>query len=61
VNDFKEKHLEYDPEYYINNQVLPAVGRIFEVLGYSKDSLQGKMQTTLGGFLTNKKINKSKK
>jgi len=55
VRDFKEKKLEYDPEYYINNQLLPAVGRIFEVLGYSKDALQGKMQTTLGGFLKSKK------
>lgn len=50
INDAKTKGMEYDPEYYINNQVLPAVERIFEVLGYSKDSLQGKMQTTLGGF-----------
>ncbi|MEM2878345.1 MAG: DNA-directed DNA polymerase [Candidatus Hadarchaeales archaeon] len=30
----------YDPEYYISNQVLPAVMRIMEVLGYSEDDLK---------------------
>ncbi len=41
---------EYDAEYYINNQVIPAVEKIFEVLGYSKDDLEGKDQSNLGRF-----------
>lgn len=51
IEEVKEKGLEYDPEYYINNQLIPAVEKIFEVLGYSKDELLGKFQTTLGNFL----------
>jgi len=31
---------DYDPEYYIENQILPAVIRIFEAIGYSKDHLK---------------------
>src|SRR3990167_8888625 len=31
---------DYDPDYYINNQVLPAVLRILEALGYSEDELK---------------------
>jgi DNA polymerase I len=31
---------DYDPEYYIENQILPAVIRIFEAIGYSKDYLK---------------------
>jgi DNA polymerase elongation subunit (family B) len=50
VNDFIKAKLEYDPEYYINNQVIPAVEKIFEVLGYSKEELVGKIQKTLGEF-----------
>lgn len=42
---------EYDDVYYINNQVIPAVDRIFEVLGYSKDALtESKDQSKLGSF-----------
>jgi len=33
---------DYDPYYYINNQVVPAVEKIFEVLGYSKEELLSK-------------------
>ena len=40
----------YDAEYYINNQVLPAIERIFEVLGYTKDDFIGKEQKQLGDF-----------
>ncbi|MBS1266963.1 MAG: DNA polymerase [Candidatus Woesearchaeota archaeon] len=29
----------YDENYYINNQVIPAVDKIFEVIGYSKENL----------------------
>jgi len=31
---------DYDPEYYIENQILPAVIRIFEAMGYSKEDLK---------------------
>jgi DNA polymerase I len=30
---------DYDPEYYINNQVIPSVESIFRVLGFEKDDL----------------------
>ena len=42
---------DYDSDYYIHNQVVPAVERIFNVLGYTKeDLLETKDQTKLGGF-----------
>jgi DNA polymerase I len=42
---------DYDADYYINNQVLPAVMRILEALGYTEDELKGLgRQMTLGGF-----------
>ena len=42
---------EYDATYYIDNQVIPSVERIFNVLGYNKeDLLETKEQTKLGGF-----------
>jgi DNA polymerase I len=44
---------EYDAEYYINNQVIPAVEKIFEVIGYSKDDLiQSKDQKKLDKFFS---------
>lgn len=30
---------DYDPDYYINNQVIPSVERILNVLGYEKEEL----------------------
>jgi len=46
-----EEAENYDPEYYVNNQILTSVGRIFEVLGYKKeDLLKEKEQKTLGDF-----------
>ena len=45
------KEGEYDADYYVNNQVVPAVERIFNVLGYKKeDLLETKEQTRLEGF-----------
>ena len=45
------KQQEYDADYYIHNQVVPAVERIFEVLGYSKEELiEHKEQKKLEGF-----------
>ncbi|MBW2965730.1 ribonuclease H-like domain-containing protein [Candidatus Woesearchaeota archaeon] len=41
----------YDSDYYINNQVIPSVERIFNVLGYTKDDLmESKDQSKLGKF-----------
>ncbi|MBI1935978.1 hypothetical protein HYS31_06065 [Candidatus Woesearchaeota archaeon] len=45
------KEGEYDATYYIENQLVPSVERIFNVLGYTKeDLLETKEQTKLGGF-----------
>ena len=33
---------DYDPDYYVNNQVIPAVEKIFEVIGYNKEELSQK-------------------
>lgn len=42
---------EYDAEYYINSQLIPAVSDIFEAFGLEKDSLvKVKEQTKLDGF-----------
>ena len=41
---------EYDYDYYINNQVLPAVESIFSVLGHKKEELVQPEQSKLGGF-----------
>jgi len=38
VEDFKG--MEYDADYYVENQVLPAVMRIMEVLGYGEEDLR---------------------
>ncbi|MBI4149363.1 ribonuclease H-like domain-containing protein, partial [Candidatus Woesearchaeota archaeon] len=32
---------EYDAEYYINNQVIPAIEKIMEVIGYGREQLLG--------------------
>jgi DNA polymerase I len=45
------KQEDYDADYYINHQVIPAVERIFNVLGYTKeDLLESKEQKKLEGF-----------
>ena len=42
---------DYDPSYYISNQVIPAVEKIFEVLGFSKKDLtESKSQNKLNKF-----------
>lgn len=38
-DEFVKKGLPYDADYYIENQVLPAVMRIMTAFGYSKDGL----------------------
>ncbi|MCH8903565.1 MAG: DNA polymerase, partial [Bacteroidetes bacterium] len=45
------KKEDYDADYYINHQVVPAIERIFEVFGYKKEELmETKEQTKLEGF-----------
>lgn len=42
---------DYDQEYYIDNQVIPAVARILESLGYTEDELKGTgKQMSLGDW-----------
>jgi len=42
---------DYDADYYINNQILPAVSSIMAVLGYSEEELASdEKQTGLGSF-----------
>ncbi|MBI3413300.1 MAG: DNA polymerase elongation subunit [Candidatus Aenigmarchaeota archaeon] len=38
----KEKRLEIDPVYYVENQLLPPIERIFIALGFTKSELLGK-------------------
>jgi len=41
----------YDPDYYLNNQIIPALGGIFTVLGYKEDELFSESsQSGLGEF-----------
>ena len=52
---YEDSHkYEYDPNYYINNQILPAVSRIMESFGYTKESLaelgEKQRQQTLDAF-----------
>ena len=47
------KEGEYDPDYYINNQIVPAVEKIFDVFGYDSTELtaektQKKLQAWFG-------------
>lgn len=50
VSEFGDR--EYDADYYIGHQILPAVMRVMEVLGYSEDELRYEetKQTKLGSF-----------
>ena len=42
---------DYDPDYYINNQVLPAVLKILSALGYDAENLKMKgQQSSLGDW-----------
>jgi DNA polymerase elongation subunit (family B) len=43
---------QYDPEYYIHNQILPASMRVLKALGYTEEEvLSGKIQRKLEGFV----------
>jgi len=56
VEDFKG--MEYDADYYVENQVLPAVMRIMEVLGYREEDLRYEKakQVKLAEFVGDPKI-----
>ena len=41
---------EYDSRYYVEHQVIPAVERIFNVLGYKKEDLLEREQNKLDKF-----------
>jgi len=46
---------QYDPDYYVNNQVLPAAMRVLRALGYEeKEILSGKIQKRLEAWAKNK-------
>ena len=43
---------DYDPDYYIEHQVIPAVERIFNIIGFTKEDLsEEKSQSKLAGFM----------
>ena len=46
---------DYDPQYYLNNQLLPSVLRILELFGVTKDKLlTNSAQTGLSAFTSSK-------
>lgn len=47
----KNNKIKYDPDYYINKQILPSVLQILEVIGYSEEDILGKKNNSLEGFL----------
>ncbi len=48
--ELEEFAQDYDPEYYIDHQVIPATLKILKELGYNEDELKGKgMQKKLSG------------
>lgn len=53
VEDVKPN--QYDPDYYIEHQILPASMRVLKALGYTEQEvLSGKIQKKLEGFLKKK-------
>ncbi|AEC51776.1 DNA polymerase I [Pyrococcus sp. NA2] len=57
IEEFDGKKHKYDAEYYIENQVLPAVERILKAFGYKREDLrwQKTKQVGLGAWLKVKK------
>lgn len=45
-----EQAKDYDPEYYVNNQVVPAALRVLSGLGVTEEQLSGTGQKKLSGF-----------
>lgn len=48
----------YDPKYYLNNQILPAVLRILSDFGYKEEDLIPKKQYSLDSFIEKKPLEK---
>ncbi len=46
----------YDPEYYINNQVIPAAIRVISIFGYTEDDLLSGKQQSLNKFIKESKL-----
>jgi DNA polymerase Pol2 len=44
------KFENYDPKYYIEHQIIPAVSRVMEALGYEEEDLLGRKQVKLGEY-----------
>ncbi len=42
---------DYDPDYYANNQIIPAVSSIFDALGLDSEDLSPKQQSSLQSFM----------
>jgi len=50
--ELEEFAKDYDPEYYVDHQVLPAVMRIIGELGYTEDDIKFEgRQSSLGGWM----------
>ena len=47
----KRENIKYDPDYYINQQVIPSAIQILNVLGYKEDDLTDKSNTSLQSFI----------
>jgi len=45
---------DYDPDYYINNQVIPAALRVLSIFGYTEEGLKGGGQPSLANFAKRK-------
>ena len=57
IEEFDPRKHKYDAEYYIENQVLPAVERILKAFGYKREDLrwQKTKQVGLGAWIKVKK------
>jgi DNA polymerase I len=47
----KKNKIKYDPDYYINQQIVPSTLQILSVLGYSEQDLIENKNRSLSGFL----------
>lgn len=47
----EKKEYNYDYDYYAYNQIIPAIDKLIEVFGYSKDNLEKKEQSNLGSWI----------
>jgi DNA polymerase elongation subunit (family B) len=51
LNVAKDEDMEYDPDYYINNQLLPATERLLGVVGFTDQEIRSKEQAGLGKWV----------